>query len=251
MSNCTDRITSWQQNLAFPMCIGHRGAAGHAPENTLGSIARALKMGVDAIEVDVQACEGALIVLHDNRVDRTTNGSGSVARFSLASLRALDAGNGQSIPLLSEVLECTAGQACLNLELKAEGLEREIAALLDRAESQGWDNDALLVSSFLHPSLRILKQLRPRTLISALVEGVPHDFATAAQTLDALAIGCNQHHLSGQLVTHARQLSKRVLSFTANHTQEIQQLLQLGVDGIFSDFPERVLALRKSTIPLS
>src|SRR4029453_18194831 len=100
------------------LCIGHRGACGHEPENTLRSIRRALELRVDGIEIDVRLAGGELVVLHDARVDRTTNGHGYVFRKSLRELRLLDAGKGERIPTLREVFETVDRHAFINVELK-------------------------------------------------------------------------------------------------------------------------------------
>ena len=98
--------------------IGHRGAAGTAPENTLLSITRALNFSVDWIEIDIRMVDNTIILLHDENLDRTTNGSGSVYDYGLAALRTLDAGNGEKIPLLTEVLNLIDAKAGINIEIK-------------------------------------------------------------------------------------------------------------------------------------
>ena len=100
------------------LCIGHRGACGHEPENTLRSIRRALELGAHGVEIDVRLVHGELLVMHDAKLDRTTNGRGYLARKSLEVLRALDAGQGERIPTLREVFETVHRRAFINIELK-------------------------------------------------------------------------------------------------------------------------------------
>ena len=107
------------------LCIGHRGAGGLEPENTLRSIRKALALGVDGVEIDVYAVEGQLVVIHDETLERTTNGAGHVEAQSFEYLRSLDAGMGEKVPTLREVLDIVDRRAFVNIELKG----RETAAL--------------------------------------------------------------------------------------------------------------------------
>ena len=100
------------------LCIGHRGAMGHEPENTLRSVNKALELGVDAVEIDVYNIEERAIVFHDRTLGRTTNGTGNIADCSFAYLRSLDAGKGEQIPTLEEVIEAIDRQAVIDIELK-------------------------------------------------------------------------------------------------------------------------------------
>ena len=104
-------------NSAF-LCIGHRGASGHAPENTLKAFEMAVVMNCDWVELDVYAVDNELLVIHDNRLDRTTNGTGNVMHANLDYLRSLDAGQGQQIPTLNEVIQTINHRAGINIELK-------------------------------------------------------------------------------------------------------------------------------------
>jgi len=102
-------------------CFGHRGARGHEPENTLRSVRKALELGADGIEVDVYFVDGRLMVIHDDTLNRTTNGKGPVAGRTFAELRALDAGKGERIPTLAEVFDAVNHRAVINMELKGPG----------------------------------------------------------------------------------------------------------------------------------
>lgn len=103
------------------ICFGHRGACGHEPENTLRSVRRALELGADGIEVDVHLADGRLVVIHDDTLNRTTNGTGPVAEKSFACLRSLNAGQGERIPTLEEVFDTVNRRAIVNIELKGLG----------------------------------------------------------------------------------------------------------------------------------
>ena len=141
-------------------CFAHRGAMGYAPENTLLSFSKALELGANWIEADVYAVEGNLIVIHDERLERTTNGTGLVTRSTFDYLRSLDAGEGQRIPLLNEVLDLIDGKAGVNIELKGEGAATPAAGLLEQAMSRStWAGDQFIVSSFNHHELVAFSRL--------------------------------------------------------------------------------------------
>ncbi len=146
------------------LILGHRGAPAEAPENTLAAIRRALERGADGVEVDVQRCaDGRLVLIHDTTVDRTTDGTGRVDRLPWSALAALDAGEGERIPALEELLAFAAGRAAagtapfLNLELKMPGVGPDVLDALARADYRG----PLALSSFDYPSLIPLANSAP------------------------------------------------------------------------------------------
>ncbi|MEM7114841.1 MAG: glycerophosphodiester phosphodiesterase family protein, partial [Chloroflexota bacterium] len=141
------------------LCIGHRGAMGHEPENTLRSIQKALDMGVAWIEIDVYAVEGELVVIHDHTLERTTNGQGAVMEQSLAYLRSLDAGKGEQIPLLGEVMDLIDRRVGLNIELKGPETAVPTTTFLHQKLTEGWQYDQLLLSSFNFSELEVARRL--------------------------------------------------------------------------------------------
>ena len=149
------------------LCIGHRGARGHAPENTLLSIDTGIRLGADMIEFDVQRCDNELVVIHDPRLERTTNGVGRVEECRFDYLRSLDAGQGQQIPTLQEVLDLVEARVPLNIEIKsAGGTATRVAAALREAIADGWNPSQFLVSSFHLPELYEFKQAAPEIPIA-------------------------------------------------------------------------------------
>ena len=218
--------------------IGHRGAAGHEPENTLRSVEAALRLGVDAVEVDVHAVDGRLVVIHDERLERTTNGRGRVDGHTFAALRALDAGGGERIPTLDEVLDAVAGRAELVVELKGAGTAAPVAALL---RSRGAATaDAVVVSSFDHVELARLRDFLPGVRRGALVAGVPLGYASFAAALGAHSVHLSAEFAPPLLIDDAHARGMAVWAYTVNHADEARRLRALGVDGVFSDVPEIV-----------
>lgn len=223
------------------LSIGHRGAAGHEPENTLLSIEKALDLGVDFIEIDVYCIEGALLVIHDETLDRTTNGSGYIWDHSLAELRQLDAGKGQQIPLLEEVLEAVNRRAGINIELKGAQTASPTAALINRyIRSGGWRYSDFLVSSFNHHELAAIKKIQPEIPIGALICGIPIDYARFAEALRSYSVNPSLDFINAEFVADAHQRGLKVLVYTVNNRADLQRMSDLGVDGVFSDYPDLV-----------
>lgn len=224
--------------------IGHRGARGHAPENTLLAIDTGIALGAPWVEFDVQLHpSGALLVFHDLTLERTTNGSGLLADQPLAALRALDAGGGQIIPTLQEVLDLVDQRVGVNIELKSAGGTAEaVAAVIRSHVDAGWPVEKFLVSSFHLPELWEFKQLAPEIPIGALLCGVPLDWAGCALELGAATLNLSSEFVDPRLIADAHAHGIKVYVYTVNDPTEMRLLRQMGVDGVFTDYPERALA---------
>jgi glycerophosphoryl diester phosphodiesterase len=223
--------------------IGHRGgAAGYTPENTLASARKALELPVDMIELDIHRCaSGELVVIHDDTLERTTNGTGDVADKTLAELRTLDAGSGEKIPLLTEFLDLVDRKAAVNIELKdPDGWQPLIALLGDYISSRGWSADDFLVSSFDHLVLWKLKEQDPRFRIGALAAAIPDGFAAFAKDMQAFSVNVSSASVTDAFIEEAHRYELKVYVYTVNEPAEIARMKSLGVDGIFSDFPDRI-----------
>ncbi len=227
------------------LVIGHRGARGHAPENTLHAIDRGIRLGAHAVEFDVQLHpSGALLLFHDLTLDRTTNGHGALCAASFDELRALDAGAGEQIPTLEEALELIEQRVIVNVELKtAEGTGEAVAAVLRNYIEAGWPAERFLVSSFHLPELWEFKQLAPEIPVGALYAGVPLDFAGSAVELGAVSVNLGSEFLDARMIADARAHGLKVYVYTVNAPDELAALRAAGIDGVFTDYPERALAL--------
>ncbi len=167
--------------------IGLRGACGHAPENTLASIQKAIGLGCDLTEVDVRrTADGSLVLLHDKRVDRTTNGTGVVADMNLEDIRKRDAGGGATIPTLDEALKTAHGRIGLILELKAEGLAYDVCA---RVRASGFAGE-IIYASFLHDELQHVRRADPDARTLVLFKRLPKNPAAEAIRLQATTRAC-------------------------------------------------------------
>lgn len=225
--------------------IGHRGARGHAPENTLLALDTGIRLGAHWLEFDVQRhASGELLLFHDLTLERTTNGQGLLLAQDYATLRALDAGRGQQIPTLEEALELIDQQAGVNIELKtAGGTGEAVAAVVRRYVEAGWPAEHFLVSSFHLPELWEFKQLAPEIPIGALICGVPLDWAGCAVELGAATLNLSSEFVDPRLIEDAHAHGIAVYVYTVNDPAEMRALHALGVDGIFTDYPDRALAL--------
>jgi glycerophosphoryl diester phosphodiesterase len=223
------------------LCIGHRGAAGHAPENTLRSIQTALDLRSPWVEIDVFAVEGRLVVFHDNRLERTSSGAGYLSERSFAYLRSLDAGQGEKIPTLEEVFDLMDHRAGLNIELKGPGTaELVVQQVMDRS-LRGWSFEQILVSSFNHIELAKIKDLNLNIRTGALMYGIPLGYAAFAEALGAFSIHPSIDFINQRLVDDAHSRGFQVFAYTANDVHDIERMSKLGVDGAVSDYPDRVL----------
>ena len=218
--------------------IGHRGAKGYKPENTLPSFKHAMDLGCDWLELDVYFVSGELLVIHDKSVDRTTNGKGNVEDLPLDYLRSLDAGDGAPIPTLNEVLCLVNSQCGVNVELKGKNTAQPVSEVLANYD---WPLEKFLLSSFNHKELAKSDPLYRR---GALFEAPTTNLWKRAEELKAWSVNFYLPNVTPQLVREAQQRGYKVLVYTVNELAEIKRMLNLGVDGIFSDYPDRVNQVR-------
>ncbi|MDP2646590.1 MAG: glycerophosphodiester phosphodiesterase family protein [Desulfobacterales bacterium] len=224
------------------LCFAHRGARGHEPENTLRSFSRALELGAPWIELDVFPVEGELVVIHDQRLEGTTSGTGRVTEAPLDYVRSLDAGRGERIPLLQEVFDLVACRAGINIELKWPGCAELLAPLLDRyCRERGWRREHFLVSSFIHEELQRFSRLKPGVRLGALTGELPLRLAAFAQELNAYAVHASIHFLSPGFLEDTHRRGMKFFVYTVNHPDDIARMRRFGADGVFTDYPERVL----------
>ena len=225
------------------LVIGHRGAAGHRPENTLASLRYALTLGVDAVEIDVQMLDGALIVLHDDTLERTTNGHGQFKAMALDALRTLDAGAGERVPLLEEVIALTRGRIGLNIEVKEAGIASQVIdfVLAATADLPAW-RARILLSSFDVATSTELARLRGTMGFGLLYEEAFEPALTRALSLGAKSLHMSLDTLDATAVARAHKQGLEVYIYTVNTHEDIARCRAAGVDGVFSDYPERVIA---------
>ncbi len=217
--------------------IGHRGAAGHVPENTLAAIQKGIALGVDFVEIDVRrTADGVLVVLHDETVNRTTNGKGRVDRLSLQDVKAFNAGNGEHIPTLGDVLKVAGGRAGLMVELKVKGVAQQIVEAVREAGFK----DPVIYASFLHDELTHVRAVDPEASVMVLFGRLPHAPVACALKYRPSHVGLRHDTATRRLVDAFHRADLLVFVYTADSPGDIQRALSVGVDGVISNFPERI-----------
>ena len=221
--------------------FGHRGACGYEPENTLASFERALELGVDGVELDVFALQSdELVVMHDDTVDRTTNGTGYVTDFSFEALRKLRTKEkGLQVPTLQEVFEVVDQRVPVHIELKGAGTAPFVAGCIQQHLATGWDKDNFVVSSFNHIELRAFKDHELDIRTGALLAGILKDKATIAKSLGAFSVNPSVEFINAPYVNDAHKKRLEVYVFTVDTPDDVRRMQDIGVDGIYSNFPDQ------------
>jgi glycerophosphoryl diester phosphodiesterase len=216
----------------------HRGAGSLEPENTLRAIRRAIALGVDQIEIDVQLTkDGQLILMHDPTVDRTTNGSGKIAELTCAEIRQLDAGSGERIPTLDEALVLLNGKVILQIELKGVGTATSVVRAVEAARQE----DQVVLTSFMHQELKDAHRLNPRLQLGALWGRLPVDVMQQTKQLAAEALHIWHEFVDQHFVTEAHAQGLLVRAWNTSKEEDMRRLINLGVDAIGSDRPDVLL----------
>lgn len=241
------------QNLPpLPAVIGHRGAKGHAPENTVASLRKAAELGARWVEFDVKlTADGEAVLMHDDTVDRTTDGRGPVAGMTFSDLRALDAGRwfssdftGERIPALDEAMAFLAAHGMgANVEIKpCPGREAETGAVVARILNERWRAGPVLplVSSFSVDSLIAAREAAPDIPRGLLSDNFPADWRTRLRALDCATFHVHDPRLDPERVRGVREAGYRVLTYTVNKPDRARALLSWGVESVITDYPDRL-----------
>jgi len=235
--------------------FAHRGASAYAPENTIAAFSLAEQMGADGVELDVQmTSDGEIVVIHDETVDRTTNGQGWVKDLTLAQIKRFDAsmGNeeyaGERIPTLDEVFDCLAeSQMMINIEIKdSQVLYPELAEkVLEMIDERDWEY-RINLSSFNHMTLAHIRQIGSLAYTGVLFQDVLYEPWNYAHQLWATAL--HPHFLYvdtvQNLIEEAHNSLLEINTWTVNEVADIDRMLARGVDGIITNYPDRALERR-------
>ncbi len=230
--------------------IGHRGAMGYAPENTLASFKKAHELGAQMFELDVYRLrDGRIMVIHDHTLDRTTDKKGMVATATAKSLAGVDAGSGfgedfagEPVPLLDDVLAWARGRIEVNVEIKGPGCEEDVVKLIEKHAMV----DTTIVTSFHHEFLVKIKELNPKVLTGALIHELPNGMEQLERIIEEVrpdAINPSRSITDEALVNLAHKHGLPVNVYTVNKPEDMNHLLDLGVDGIITNYPDRLLAV--------
>ena len=222
--------------------IGHRGAKGHEPENTLPSFQKALDLNADGIELDVHVCKtGELIVIHDFTVDRTTNGSGAVSELSLSEIKSLRINDTIEIPTLEEVLELVEKKCFINIELKGRHTAKPVSHLIEKyILEKDYSYDDFIVSSFQREELEMMFTINPKIHLGVLSQASVTQALEWANAFSAKAIHPHFSLLTEDNVQKAQEQGFKVYTWTINETEDVERIKSYNVNGIITDFPEKI-----------
>ncbi|MDX6181286.1 glycerophosphodiester phosphodiesterase family protein [Flavobacterium sp. Fl-77] len=222
--------------------IAHRGAKGYEPENTLKAFQKALDLNADGIELDVHlSADGQIIVIHDETIDRMTNGKGLVNALSLSELKSFLIDGQYEIPTLREVFDLVNKKCLINIELKNfETSEKIVTLIEDYIVEKNWNYEHFIVSSFDWNALQKVHDLNSKIQIGVLTED-DLDLALAfAENIQAKAIHPDYLLLNSENVKKMQDKGFLVLPWTVNTEEEIRKIKSYNVDGIISDFPDKI-----------
>ncbi|MGZ9816324.1 glycerophosphodiester phosphodiesterase [Peribacillus simplex] len=233
-----------------PLKIGHRGASGYCPENTMASYNKAIELGADFLEVDINLSkDDVLVVLHDPTLDRTTNGKGNIRDYTAAELKELDAGSwyhscykNEKIPLLSEVLENFGSEVGILIELKHPssypGIEQKLAEELGKFQEYSTSKSRIMVHSFDMESMKRFHQLMPDIPVGVLIKRRINDQKLKEIAEFASFLNPKQTILSTKLQMQIQKHGMKVYTWTVNNKKQIRMFKKMQLDGIISDFPD-------------
>lgn len=222
--------------------IGHRGAKGHLAENTLESIQKALEIGVDAIEIDVHKCaSGELWVIHDFTLDRTTDGSGEIAKRPAEVIKKLRIEGRYKIPLLTEVLDLIEGKCMINIELKGLNTAEPVCKIVkDKIKSGSWQYSDFIISSFQKNELFETRKLDSEIPIAVLSKASVPEAIELGKKLKAVAIHPSLGIITRDITKLSQEAGFKVNVWTVNEREDIRRMIDFGVNGIISDYPNRL-----------
>lgn len=221
--------------------IGHRGAMGHITENTVESVRKALELNCDMIEIDVfKIKSGELVVFHDYTLDRITNAKGNIEDYTLTELEDVTVDEKYKIPTLEEVIDVINRKAVLNIELKGSNTASDTYRIIQEFKERGWTNEDFILSSFKWDELQAIYELDPSLPLAVLTEKKPEDAIDFALRVKAKAINPHFKKLNEENVKKIREANLKIYPWTVNEQKDITKMKSLKVDGIITNYPEKI-----------
>jgi glycerophosphoryl diester phosphodiesterase len=247
-------IEEFYDSSARTRVIAHRGFSSAAPENTIAAVRAAIEIKADMVEIDVTlTADGHIVVIHNETLDRTTNGSGKVFRFTLAELQKLDAGSwfdpsfaGERIPSLDAVLDEVEGRILINVEIKSEAVDRGIVPMVAAAIQRQGMVDQVVVSSSSPTALQQMHSEAPEIRTAVLYNTKFHkgrDSVEIVTDLGASVFHIKRQRLTGKMLRRCREHDIPVGIYTVNKPARMRRLVKKGIDAIFTDHPDRLLEI--------
>nr|WP_314864490.1 glycerophosphodiester phosphodiesterase family protein [uncultured Flavobacterium sp.] len=247
--NFTKQVLVASIALIFANCTtnklivcGHRGAMGHAAENTLESIKKGVELKADMLEIDVFKIKtGELVVFHDDNLDRITDAKGKIEEYSFEDLRKVLVAGKHQIPTLEEVIETIDRKAVLNIELKGGNTATDTYRIIQEFKGRGWKDKDFFISSFKFEELQKMRSLSKKIAIGLLTFKEPVDVVIKkAKEINAQAINPYYKTVNAESVALMQANNFKVYPWTVDEPSDIKNLQILKVNGIITDFPDRV-----------
>jgi glycerophosphoryl diester phosphodiesterase len=259
-----NEVMAQQINNRNPIVVAHRGASGYAPENTMAAIKKAITMGVDMIEIDVQLSkDNEVVLMHDLTVDRTTNGKGKVRDLYLEEIKKLDAGkwfssefSGEKVPTLEEVIQAINGQCKLLIEVKRVKskkleIENKIVQLINKYNAYNW----CIVQSFETQVIKNIqaldKSIECHKLVTMNISVLPLHIDSRIKTgtiykyKTVQSINPYFKMLNKRKVNKIHSRGQKIITWTVNEPEDMKRMIEMGVDGIITNYPDRLIQLLK------
>ncbi|NLT50419.1 MAG: glycerophosphodiester phosphodiesterase [Ignavibacteria bacterium] len=219
--------------------FAHRGASGRMPENTLPAIEKAISYGAKWIEIDIQFSDGEIFVFHDERLERLTDGEGFFKEKSIEYLRSLNAGNGGKIPYLREVLEISKKKLCINIEIKDDDavipLNDELKKQIDAGK---FLPENFIISSYFIKHIELFRSLNSIMPCAIITDYADKSIIYKSETLDCRSVHINISGVNRNFVEVCHSKNVKVYVFTVDTEKELNEMKEMNVDGIFTDFPD-------------
>lgn len=250
-----DKIVPYWGGKYPLLVIAHRGFSGAAPENTLAAFRKGIEIGSDMIELDVHLSrDGEIVVIHDETLERTTNGKGMVVDQGLKELKKLDAGSsfgpqfaGEKIPTLKEVLDLAKGRVPVNIEIKnpthgkypIEDLTEKVLREVNRAGML----ERVIFSSFNPAALQEIERKEPKAWVAFLFHRPWKSLGDIPGSQEYSVLNLRNIHLTREKVAEIKKAGKRINVYTVNSEEEIRQFVDWGVDGIITNHPDRLIKI--------
>lgn len=224
--------------------IAHRGGLGYGPENALSTIEQSLQLDVDAIEVDVYGVDGELFITHDRRLGKTLPGSGKLQSLTAEQASDLTLSNGEKLATLKQLLNLIGKRADINLEIKGSDniTPQLINTVMEFVNKGHCAIEQFIISSFDHRHLVTAQALNPSIKRGVLLDGLPCDYCASFSPLTPWSVHPRITFIPQELIDDAHKRGYKVYVYTVNDIDDIDDMLDMGVDGIFTDYPDRVIA---------
>ncbi len=224
------------------MCIAHRGAMGHAPENTLLSIQKAIELGSKYVEIDVHIFDDEIYVIHDDFIITQNDEKIYLGNKDSNFIKSIDIGSGQNIPTLNEILDCVNKRCCINIELKGDHTTDSVSHIIRYyVKNRGWEFKHFIISSFKLQELMNFRNKIPQIDLGLLISTTDFPYIEQAKAVNARYVNISFEAFSRDVVEIVHRNDMKVLVYTVNTKEDITNLKMMGADGIFTNFPELCL----------